>query len=417
MTEKDQPLTVRSSLSSLRAEVEEELVAHLVPYWTERTVDNERGGFVGQIDGANVVHPHAAKGVVLNARLLWTFSAVALEREHARCAILAERAFGYMTEHFRDDRYGGVYWMLDCAGRVIDSRKKTYAQAFALYGLSEYYALTSSTVVLKQAIELFELLERYVADAENGGYFEVYTDDWHWLAKERLSPKDPVAAKSSNTLLHLVEAYSRLYSVWPSLRLHSRLVALIRCFLDTIINSSTHHMAHAFDELWRPVSGVISFGHDIEAAWLLTRAAEVTGDADLLAETRSTAVRMAEATLAHGVDADGGLFDQMDMAGSLNDDKHWWPQAEAVVGFLNAYEICADERFVQAAMDTWSFIKHAIIDPGRQGWFFRVDRAGRPYSSENKVGPWNCPYHNVRMCLEVMTRVDRMTTDGAGSPD
>ena len=402
------------TIATLRAEAFRELTEHLLPYWADRTIDRDHGGFVGQITGDNVVNPHAPKGAVLNARLLWTFSAAARVLDDARYRPLADRAYAYLLKCFWDPVNGGVFWMIDHKGVVLNPKKQTYAQAFAIYGLAEYYRLTGEPQSLERAITLFELLEQRAADPMHGGYFEAFSRKWSRLLDERLSSKDPLAAKSTNTLLHVLEAYTTLYRVWPTARLRASLTALIRCFLDVIIDAGTHHLASAFDAQWHPVSDVVSFGHDIEAAWLLTEAAETISEADLLAEVQDKAVRMTEVTLRGGTDDDGGLFNEATPSGLLDDDKHWWPQAEAVVGFVNAFQITQDERFLQAALHTWAFIQRTLVDARHGEWFFRVSRTGRPYDSEDKVGPWKCPYHNVRACLEVMTRTDKMAALATG---
>jgi mannobiose 2-epimerase len=211
-----------------------------------------------------------------------------------------------------------------------------------------------------------------------------------------------------NTHLHLLEAYATLLRYHEHVTLRLRLRELIDVFLKHIVDPKTHHSHLFFDEEWRPRSSKISFGHDIEGSWLLCEAAEVLGDAALLDHVRTTAVGMAQAVYADGLDHDGGLFYERKPDGNFDTDKHWWPQAEAVVGFLNAYELSGKHRFEFAAERSWRFIERFVIDREHGEWFWRVSREGVPYSSEDKVGPWKCPYHNSRTCFEVMQRLDRL---------
>lgn len=349
--------------------------------------------------------PHVPKGAVLNTRLLWTFALAARVLADERYRSLADRAYDYLKDYFWDNEQGGIYWMLDYLGVPLDSKKQTYAQAFAIYALAEYYRLTSNPEVLQQAISLFDVVEERTVDEAHGGYYEAYSRSWERLQDGRLSEKDAPAAKSSNTHLHVMEAYTTLYRVWPSDKLSERLRALIRCFLDVIIDPETHQMGAAFNEQWVSVSDLISYGHDIEASWLLVEAAEVLGDAELLEEVQVEALRMAEVVLKDGVDEDGGLLNEARPSGFLDDDKHWWPQAEALVGFINAYQLSQDARFLDAALKNWVFIQNYIIDEKEGEWYFRVSRQGVPYSEEDKVGPWKAPYHNARACLELIHRL------------
>jgi len=393
--------------SSFRAELQAELHDHILSFWRERMVDRQRGGFYGRLDGAGRLHPQAAKGVVLNARILWSFAAAARYSGRDDYRRLAERAYAYLHEHFADREQGGVYWLLDCEGSPLDTKKQIYAQAFTVYALAEYYRLGGSREALDWAVELYGLIERYSRDRQQGGYLEAFDRDWGLLADLRLSEQDANEAKTMNTHLHLLEAYTNLYRAWPDGQLHQDLLDLIDLFLNRFIDPQTYHLHLFFDEHWKLKSHTISFGHDIEAAWLLTEAAALTGEAALIEKVKTTAVAIAAATLAEGVDADGGLFNEAGPQGLTDTDKHWWPQAEAMVGFWNAWELSGEARFTAAARRSWGFIREYLVDRAGGEWRWGVRRDGAPMREENKAGPWKAPYHNTRACLEMIGRLER----------
>jgi mannobiose 2-epimerase len=397
-------MAVPPTLDALAADARRELTEHILPYWMDRTVDHAHGGFVGRIAGDDQVVPGAPKGAVLNARILWTFAASARVLEDDGYRPMADRAYGYLRDHFADERHGGVFWTLTAAGEPLDTKKQVYAQAFAIYALAEYVRLSGSDAALDWAVRLYRLLEERAVDPIHGGYFEAFARDWGPADDVRLSEKDLDAPKSMNTHLHVLEAYTNLIRIWPDAGLASRLRALIELYLEHIVDAETHHQRCFFTEDWRPVSGVVSYGHDIEASWLLDEAAEALGDASLRVRVFDEAVVMAQRVLADGVDEDGGLLNESKPDHTLDTDKHWWPQAEAVVGFLNAFQHTGDVSFLRATVRSWAFIQRTIVDAEGGGWFYRVSRDGSPYREEDKVGLWKCPYHSARACIEVLGR-------------
>ena len=406
------PDRLADHLDGLARAARAELTGHILPYWSGRMVDAEHGGFRGRIDGTDRVVPGAPKGAVLNARMLWTFAVAAREPGPAgdACRALADRAYGYLHAYFRDETHGGVYWTLTAEGHPLRTKKQVYAQAFAVYALAEYAALTGLAEPLAWAQSLVALLEQHAADPVYDGYVEAFAADWGPLADVRLSDKDADAPKSMNTHLHVMEAYAALYRIAPDAALGARVRALVELFLDRIVAPDGQSLTGFFAIDWTPLSDTVSFGHDIEAAWLLDEAAEILSDDALTARVRRVTVPLARAVLTHGVDADGGLFNEATPAGLSDTDKHWWPQAEAVVGFLNAYRQTDDPVFAHAALKTWAFIERAVIDPAGGEWFFRVARDGAPYRDEDKAGPWKCPYHTARACVEISHRVAALQT-------
>jgi len=399
-------------VSDLKTRVERELRSNILPFWLKYTIDDEFGGFRGQITNDLVIDPKADKGLILNARILWTFSkAHSVYREDVYLKT-ANRAYEYILRHFWDDEFGGVYWMLNYRGEPSDTKKRVYGQAFTVYALAEYYLATRDEEALKRAILLHEVIEKTSHDAKFRGYFETYERDWSRAKDQRLSEVDMDEKKSMNTHLHMLEAYANLSRVWKNEELHQRLRELIDIFLDHIIDPASHHLLLFFDEDWNPKSDVISFGHDIEGSWLLCEAAEIYGYDQLLKNVKDEAVRMADAVYRDGMDRDGGLLYEGEHGKIIDSDKHWWPQSEAVVGFLNAYQLSGQERFWAAADKSWSFIEKYIVDHKHGEWFWKVSRTGVPSNDKYKVDPWKCPYHNSRTCFEVMERVGAGALDG-----
>ncbi len=383
-------------------EFESELT-RILQFWSDKMVDNERGGFYGQITGDNHLVPEADKGLILNARILWTFSAaygytgISLYKE------LADRAFHYLTEHFVDQENGGVYWMLDFKGNPIEKKKQIYAQAFAIYGLAEYVKVSQSKKALDLAIALFELIESHAFDTEENGYLEAKSQQWQPLEDVRLSDKDLNAEKTMNTHLHILEAYSTLLTIWDNNHLRNQLQNLISLLTNQFL-SENHHFNLFFDSHWNLLSTNVSFGHDIEGSWLICEAAKVLGHEHQYQGLSKLALQMVDAAL-EGMDIDGGLMNEGDATSIHDTDKHWWPQAEALVGLVNAWQITNDEQYLNWMLATWEFTKSNLLDNEHGEWHWKVSRDGTNDFQEDKAGPWKCPYHNGRAMLEIMNRL------------
>jgi mannobiose 2-epimerase len=398
------------ALRSLRDEMRAELTDRILPFWMNDAVDRRRGGVVGLVSEDGTRDENAPKGCILHARLLWTLSAAhrTLGGEPLRAA--AERSAVYFSAQFVDPTFGGVFWMVDADGRPLDERKHVYAQAFAIYALAEHFRASGDERSRLAAIAIFRLVEAHARDAEHGGYEEAVSRGWTLLDDVRLSDVDANERRSMNTHLHLLEAYTTLHQVWPDERLRARLRSLVDLFLDRIIAPDGGHVVGFFTADWQPRSSRISFGHDIETSWLLAEAAHALGDDATTARVRAAAARIAESVLADGVDREhGGIFYERD-DGRLDTDKEWWPQAEAVVGFLDAYQDSGRSDFLDAALAAWRFTREHLLDRRHGEWFRRVSRDGTVSRGGEKVGPWKCPYHNARACLEVMRRVDASLT-------
>ena len=390
--------------------VRNELENNLVPFWLERSVDSENGGFTGQMSNDGTIDPRAPKGLILNARILWTFSALYRFNKDNRYLDMARRAYDYLETYFWDRSQGGVFWQVDFQGHPLDNKKKIYGQAFYIYALAEYYQAFGSDPAIKLARQLYDLIETNSRDKIYGGYVEVCNKDWSVAEDLRLSEKDMDEKKSMNNHLHLLEAYTNLYRIWPDTQLRECLTELINLFDHRITDQTSGHLNHFFDEKWQPKSANYTFGHDIEASWLLCEAAEVLGDSNVTSRAQRLVLLLARVTLAEALDDDGGLCYE-GQAGKVTDpNREWWPQAESVVGFLNAYELSSDQSFLEAALKAWSFIEEYFIDKKNGEWFWRIDRNGSPDPAEPKVSQWKGPYHNVRTCLETIRRLRQIAS-------
>jgi mannobiose 2-epimerase len=400
-----------AELEKFSAEVSEHLFGHYLPFWCGPALDHEKGGWMAWL--SNDLQPDRSqpKGLIVNARILWAFSAVHRVRPKPVYFEMAERAFDFVMNKFWDAQHGGAVWRLDDAGKVIDDSKKTYGQAFYIYALTEFHLAFGSSAALERAKELFELIERHAHDAQFGGYFEVCNRDWSPAgADARLSEKDMSEKKSMNNHLHVLEAYTNLYRVWREPRVAQRLRELIGVFLARIVDAQTKHLHHFFNEEWEVRSDTYTFGHDIEASWLLCEAAELLDDVKLLDQVRAVAVQMAGVVFNEGFGADGGLCYEGRAGQIIDAGRECWPQAEALVGFLNAFELSGHQAFLASAVQTWKFIEEYLVDRTHGEWFWRINPEGRPDPKLPKVSEWKGPYHATRAGLETLRRLQSIST-------
>jgi mannobiose 2-epimerase len=393
--------------------IRKELGEDIVPFWLKYGVDSQHGGFIGRMSNDLTVQRDAPKGLVLNARILWTFAALYRFDRKPEYLQMARRAYEYLMQNFWDKEHGGAFWMLDYQGKPIDDSKELYGESFLVYALSEYFQATGDTQALEKAKELFALIEKYCHDNANSGYYETFSRNWSPAEAARLATGSKTEKKTMNTHLHLLEAYTSLYRSWQDEKLKQRLEELIRMFVDYIVDPKTYHFRLFFDEKWQPTGSVASFGHDIEGSWLLCEAADVLGDKQTISQMQQLAVKMAQAVYQDGLDTDGGLFYEGQDNKIINAEKHWWPQAEAVVGFLNAYQISKQPHFLLAAQQCWGFIENHIVDHQFGEWFWMAPKAGQPDPTAVKVSEWKCPYHNSRACLEAIRRLQAITAGGS----
>ena len=386
--------------------IHRQLYDHILPFWCGPALDHEQGGWMGWLSNELKPDRTQPKGLIVNSRILWAFSAVHQARPDALFKQMAGRAFDFVMNHFWDVQLGGAFWRLDDTGRVLDDSKKIYGQAFAIYALVEYHRAFGVPVALARAIDLFELIERHAHDSKYSGYLEVRQRNWSEAdADARLSDKDMNEKKSMNNHLHLLEAYTNLYRVWKDQRVEQRLRELIALFEQRILDPRTLHLHHFFNEQWQVRSDTYTFGHDIEGTWLLCEAAEVLGDISLLKRVQAVALRMAEVALREGIDADGALRYEGKGGKIIDAGKECWPQAEAVIGFLNAFQLSGDEKYLNASLRAWDFIENHLVDRVHGEWFWRITPEGRVDPTLPKVNEWKGPYHGSRACLETLHRL------------
>jgi mannobiose 2-epimerase len=393
-----------NKLELLKTEVKEELVSNILPFWMTKMIDSKDGGFLGRIDGYGRIQNEADKGCVLNSRILWTFSSAYRILKNPEYLKIAERSKNYLLNHFFDKEYGGVFWLINHNGEMKDGKKQIYAQAFAIYGLSEFYRISNERNCLEKAIELFSLIETYSFDNNLDGYFEAFSREWGTIGDLRLSNKDANEKKTMNTHLHVLEAYTNLYRVWQDDSLKKQLRGLINVFTEKIVNSQTFNLNMFFDEEWNDKTDLVSYGHNIESSWLIYEAAVVLGDKNVIEKVKNICIKIAESS-KEGLMADGSMiYEKFFRTGHIDTDRHWWVQAETVVGFLNAFTLSGKEEYLDISLKAWRFINENLVDPKNGEWYWSVDKNLQPNLRDDKAGFWKCPYHDSRMCLEIIER-------------
>jgi len=377
---------------------------NILDYWEKYGPDMNTGGYYGRVDKQNQPDPSSARSVVLTGRILWTFSLAHRLLKEPKYLTLADRAYQQLVKSFFDPEHGGVYWSVNADGSPLETKKQIYGNAFAMYGLSEYYRITNYPPALEKAKELFNLIEKYAFDSVNGGYREAFAKDWS-ATDDYILSKSPYI-KSMNTHLHLVEAYTNLFSVWPDPKLKTRTASMLEAILTHIVNTETNSMQLFFDETWKAKDNIISYGHDIEASWLLFETAEILGDKKLIDETKSKSILMARA-VTKGLAKDGALNYEYDpVTKHTQTDRSWWVAAEQMVGFYNAFELTKEDQFKVMAERSWDYVVDKFIDNDKGEWYGTVKEDGSPVKGD-KINFWKCPYHNSRACAEMWRRVER----------
>ena len=387
----------------LKNKAKTELI-NILDYWLKNTIDKENGGFIGEINHQNVINNNSEKGAVLNARILWSFSAAYAVEKNPEYLKTAKRAFQYIKDYFFDNEFGGIFWSLQADGKPKDTKNQIYAIAFVIYGLSEFYKIFKNEDALELAQSLFYKIELYSKDYKNKGYLEAFTRDWQEIEDLRLSEKDANEKKTMNTHLHIVEAYANLYTIWPNQKLKDAIKDILEVIAIYFIDKDSWHLKLFFDENWKEKEDVISYGHDIEAAWLLQWCAETIEDVDLVRSYQKYAVAFADAT-KEGLDADGGLWYEYEpKEQKLIAEKHWWPQAELWIGMINAWQLTQNEEFLDITEKNFEFVEKYIIDLKKGEWIWGVYADYSPILKD-KAGFWKCPYHNSRACIELIKRL------------
>ena len=417
----------------MKREMQDVLENNILRFWLDQMMDYEHGGFYGRMTHDGELHPEAEKGAILNARILWAFSAAFRVLKHPEYLEAATRAKDYIIEHFIDQEYGGVYWSVDCEGNPLDTKKQFYAIGFMIYGLTEYARATGDREALDYALDLYDCIEEHAFDREHNGYIEACTREWGRIEDMRLSDLDANYPKSQNTHLHIIEPYTNLLrclkeaqaqescdyvsaigsvlpvgiSVPPQTisEVEGALRNLVDIFTDKILNKETNHLDLFFGMDWTRGAGHLeSYGHDIECSWLLHEAALVLGDQQVLNKVEPIVQAVAQAS-AKGLRPDGSLIHEANLdTGYVDDDLHWWVQAENVVGWYNIWQHFGDEEALNRAEKCWHYIKKQLIDYEHGEWYWSRHANGLLNTKDDKAGFWKCPYHNSRMCLEIIER-------------
>lgn len=395
---------METTIAQLKKEVKEVLTTNILPYWMEKMTDRQHGGFYGRITGQELLIPEAEKGAILNARILWTFSSAYRLLHKAEYLETATRAKREIIDRFYDREFGGIYWSITAEGYPLDTKKQIYAIGFAIYGLSEYHRATGDSEALEYAIRLFHDIEAHSFDQKKNGYCEALTREWGEIADMRLSEKDANERKTMNTHLHILEPYANLFRVWKDGQLEARLRNLIRLFIDRIMDVDTHHLQLFFDDDWESQYHTISYGHDIEASWLLHEATMVLDDKKLLVEIEPYIIDIAEAATEGFLPQGGMMYELHADTAAVDADRHWWVQAETIVGYINLYQHFGDKLSLVRAMQCWQFVKQHLIDHKNGEWYWSLRTNGSVNRDDDKAGFWKCPYHNGRMCMEIIER-------------
>ena len=421
------------NIEIMKQEMQDVLENNILRFWIDKMTDNEHGGYYGRIDGHGVLHPKAEKGAILNARILWAFSAAYRVMHNPEYLEAAKRAKDYIIDHFVDIEYGGVYWSVDYEGKPLDTKKQFYAIGFVIYGMTEYARATGDREALECALQLFDCIEEHAFDHDNNGYIEACTQDWKPIADMRLSELDANYPKSQNTHLHIIEPYTNLLrclkefhasescnyvpaigavlpvAITVPMEIFNRVEAALRnlifIFTDKILNPKTHHLDLFFEIDWTRGAGQLeSYGHDIECSWLIHEAALVLGDKDILAKVEPIVQLVANAS-EKGINSDGSMIHEANLdTGYVDSDLHWWVQAENVVGWINIYQHFGNQMALERAKAGWQYIKKYLIDYKEGEWFWSRHKDGSLNLDDDKAGFWKCPYHNSRMCLELIER-------------
>ena len=391
-------------MDSFKQTMQDVLENNILRYWIDNVTDTVNGGYYGRVDGHDIVHADADKGAIMNARILWSFSAAYRVLGKKEYLEAATRAKDYILDHFIDKEFGGVYWSLDYQGHPLDCKKQTYAIGFAIYGLSEYVRATGDQKTLDTAIALFHDIEKHALDADNNGYIEALTRDWQPIDDMRLSDKDENGSRTMNTHLHILEPYTNLYKVWKDKRLENSIRNLLDIFTEKLLNPETYHLDLFFNDRWEGKRNIESYGHDIEASWLLHESALVLDDKKVLRKIEPIIRKIAVAA-DEGLRSDGSMiYEHWKDNDSYDMQRQWWVQCENIIGHINIYQYFREETSFGVAVRCWSFIQKNIVDWDKGEWHWAKLDDGTLNVVDDKAGFWKCPYHNSRMCIELIER-------------
>lgn len=388
-------------MNGLRKSIQHELMNHILPFWM-KLKDTQYGGFYGEVRFDLSINEKGDKGGIATSRILWSFSSAYRQTGNEEYLTCAHHAYSFLKDYLYDEEYGGLYWLLDHKGKPLDDQKHVYGQSFGIYAFSEYYRATGNEEALSYANKLVDLIEEKGYSAKKNAYKEEFDRSWNELPNEKLSENGVIAEITTNTHLHVLEAYTNLYLASPTERMKNRLQNLVEVFYEKIYNKETTFIGVFFDRNWNSILDIKSFGHDIEASWLLDdaiKAAEIEEER-YVQMVIDIAYNIAETAVLK----DGSLANE-EVNGRSDLTKIWWVQAEAAVGFQNAYQRTNDEKFKKIVDGLWNYIQDNVVDPREGGeWYWSVEEDGQP-TDRAVAEPWKTPYHNTRFCLEMMERV------------
>lgn len=382
-------------------EIRSHLTEKIIPFWKSLR-DDEYGGYYGWMDYDLKLDKKAVKGCILNSRITWFFSNAYTLLKDESLLEEAKHGFAFMKEHCMDKENGGIYWSIKYNGEPEDTTKHTYNQAFSIYALSSYYEASQDEEALNMAKDLFHIIETKCTDEI--GYKEAFDKEFHEIENDKLSENGIIAEKTMNTLLHVFEAYTELYRVAGLPEVKERLEWIMDTFAEKVYNPQLHRQEVFFDANMNSILDLHSYGHDIETAWLIDRGVEVLGEKKY--EEKMSPITKDLTAQIYKTAFDGHSLANECEKGVVNTHRIWWVQAETVVGFLNGWQKNPDKpEYLEAVRAEWAFIKEHVIDE-RNGseWFWEVDAEGKPFEGRPIVEPWKCPYHNGRMCFEVIKR-------------
>ena len=382
-------------------EIRLHLTDSIIPFW-KALRDDEYGGYYGYMDYDLKLDKTAEKGCILSNRIIWFFSNAYMLLKDETLLDEAKHAYEFMQKYCIDREKGGVYWSVQYDGVPADTTKHTYNQAFAVYALCAYYEASDDKEALQTAMELSRLIESRCMDEV--GYLEAFDRDFVEVDNDKLSENGVMAQKTMNTLLHVFEAYTELYRLSGDSKIKERLEWILDTFADQVYNPGLHRQEVFFDREMHSILDLHSFGHDIETTWLIDRGLEVLGDEKYREKMMPMLYDMIDQVYQKAFDGHS-LANECEK-GVVDETRTWWVQAETIVGFLNAYKLMPEKKeYLEAAKAQWEFIKEHVIDkrPGGE-WLRDVTKEGEPLVGEPVVEPWKCPYHNGRMCIEVIRR-------------
>ncbi|MCM1326907.1 MAG: AGE family epimerase/isomerase [Bacteroidales bacterium] len=384
-------------------EFREHLENHLIPFWN-RLKDEENGGFYGYADSVGKPDKKAVKGAILNSRILWFYSSAYLTLKKPELLDMADHACDFLQKYCYDSQSGGVYWSVSFDGSVCDDTKHTYNQAFALYALSAYYRAGRNKKALESARLIYALIEERCRDTE--GYLEAFLCDFTPASNEKLSENGVLAERTMNTLLHVLEAYTEFYRIETSKMVGDSIRRILDIFKEKVYCPEKKICQVFFDKAYHPLLDLESFGHNIEASWLIDRACDILGDENYKEAMVPVIKGLAESVYRNAFDRKQNALNNEREGVRIDTQKIWWVQAEAVTGFYNAYRKFPEKKeYLEAAERIWRFIRQYMVDSKSGEWLECVPQSGQPDLGHPLVHPWKCPYHNGRMCMEMMCRL------------